>query len=204
MEALERSGRWNMIGSLRGRIVLKAPPRVVLEVSGVGYEIEMPLLSVSRLPPVGAEAFLIIHDVVREEATWLYGFIDETERDLFRLLLRVNGIGPRVALAVLSSLAVPEFVRIIRERDAALLTRVPGIGKKTAERLVLELKDRIQDFAVVDAARPAPAREEAVAGLMALGYRREEVERLLARLDPALPATDLIRESLKIALGGAL
>ncbi|EQD55983.1 holliday junction DNA helicase RuvA, partial [mine drainage metagenome] len=106
-----------MIGSLRGRIVSKAPPRVILEVSGVGYEIEMPLLSVTRLPPVGSETFLIIHDVVREEGTLLYGFIDETERVLFRLLLRVNGIGPKAALAVLSSLSVPEFVRIIRDRD---------------------------------------------------------------------------------------
>ncbi|EQD59262.1 Bacterial DNA recombination protein RuvA [mine drainage metagenome] len=191
-----------MIGSLRGRIVSKAPPRVILEVSGVGYEIEMPLLSVTRLPPVGSETFLIIHDVVREEGTLLYGFIDETERVLFRLLLRVNGIGPKAALAVLSSLSVPEFVRIIRDRDAALLTRVPGIGKKTAERLVLELKDRIQDFSASDLAQPVSSRDQAVAGLIALGYRREEADRLLARLDPALPATDLIRESLKLAFGG--
>ncbi|MHB1543720.1 MAG: Holliday junction branch migration protein RuvA [Gammaproteobacteria bacterium] len=192
-----------MIGSLRGRIVLKAPPRVVLEVSGVGYEIEMPLLSVTRLPPVGAETFLIIHDVVREEGTLLYGFIDETERVLFRQLLRVNGIGPKVALAILSSLPVSDFVRIIRDRDATLLTRVPGVGKKTAERLVLELKDRIQDFAASGGpAEAASSRDQAVSGLIALGYRREEADRLLARLDPALPATDLIREALKLAFGG--
>jgi Holliday junction DNA helicase RuvA len=192
-----------MIGSLRGRIVHKVPPRIVVEVAGVGYEVEMPLLSALRLPPVGSDAFLIIHDLVRDEGTLLYGFVDEEERVLFRLLLRVNGIGPKVALAILSTLPVGEFVRLIRDRDAALLTRVPGVGKKTAERLVLELKDRVQDLA--PAAHPAETgagRDEAASALIALGYRREEADRLLARLDPALPATELIRESLKLALGG--
>ena len=188
-----------MIGSLRGRVVFKAPPRVVLEVSGVGYEIEMPLLSTAHLPPIGVEAFLVIHDLVREEGTLLFGFIDESERILFRLLLRVNGIGPKVALAILSTLPVAEFVRLIRDRDADLLTRVPGVGKKTAERLVLELKDRIQDLTV--STPGGSGRDQAVAGLMALGYRREEADRLLARLDPGLPTTELIRESLKLALG---
>ncbi len=192
-----------MIGYLRGRLALKAPPRVALEVAGVGYELDMPLLSAARLPDVGQDVVVVTHYLVREDGAFLYGFLDEEERVLFRHLLRVSGVGPRVALAILSTFPVDDFVTTIRREDPALLVRVPGIGRKTAERLILELKDRLRDWhpGARGGAASVSARDEALTGLLALGYRREEAERLIARLEGELTATDLIRAALKLSLG---
>ncbi len=192
-----------MIGYLRGRLAVKTPPHVALEVAGIGYELDMPLLSAARLPEVGSEVVLVTHHLVREDGIFLYGFLDEEERVLFRHLLRVSGVGPRVALAILSTFPVGDFVSIIHREDPTLLVRVPGVGKKTAERLVLELRDRLRDWYPGGPGVPPPvsAREEALTGLLALGYRREEAERLLARLEGDFSSTELIRAALKLSLG---
>ncbi|HEY1491351.1 MAG TPA: Holliday junction branch migration protein RuvA, partial [Steroidobacteraceae bacterium] len=132
-----------MIGSLRGRILAKAPPQLTLEVAGVGYEVEAPMSTFFHLPAVGAEVHLLTHLVVREDAHQLYGFATEEERRLFRALIRVSGVGPKIALALLSGVSVADFNRSVQAQDLSTLTRVPGIGRKTAERLIVEMRDRL-------------------------------------------------------------
>lgn len=194
-----------MIGRLRGVVIAKSPPTLVLEVGGVGYEIEAPMSTFYELPPVGQSATLHTHLVVREDAHLLYGFSRESQRRLFRALLKVNGVGPRVALAVLSGLSDQEFLRCVANEDIARLTRVPGIGRKTAERLVVELRDKLGDQAKpgdrADASSPeAPADpvSEAISALIALGYKPQEANRAVHGVaSEGLACEEIIRQALK-------
>jgi holliday junction DNA helicase RuvA len=192
-----------VIGHLRGRLVRKAPPALIVDVNGVGYELEAPMSTFYRLPELGAEVELHTHLVVREDAHLLYGFATEDERRLFRDLLRVTGIGPKIGLALLSGIDVDTFMRCVEAQDAEALTRIPGIGRKTAERLLVEMRDRIRALGQMPAVSPRAdggARAEAYAALVALGYRPVEVNRLLQSVDQEGAATEeLIRRALQAA-----
>ncbi len=196
-----------MIGSLRGRLQSKQPPWIVIDVGGVGYEVETPMSTFFDLPEVGAEISLLTHFLVRDDAQQLFGFGSEPERRLFRNLLKVSGVGARMALAILSGISVDGFRRCVETEDAASLVKVPGIGKKTAERLIVEMRDRVGPgddgkgrVAPGEAAAPADARSEATTALMALGYSAAEVNRLLRSVDTAgLGAEDIIRQALRQA-----
>ncbi len=199
-----------MIGRLRGEIVMKRPPHLLVDVNGVGYELEAPMSTFYELPAVGAAVLLHTHLVVREDAHVLYGFAREAERGLFRSLLRVSGVGPKMALAILSGMNADEFARCVQRDDTAALSRLPGIGKKTAERLIVEMRDRLsrlEDEAFVAVARPqsagggAPsAVEDAVSALIALGYKAPEASRMVrAVAAEGQGSEDLIRAALKAA-----
>lgn len=200
-----------MIGFLRGILVHKEPPRLVVEVSGVGYEVEAPMSTWTRLPAIGEQVQLRTHLIIREDQHLLYGFATEAERRLFRDLLKVSGVGARIGLAILSGMTVEEFVQCVQTRDTAVLTRVPGVGRKTAERLVVELRDRIEEMAtagVVGAAMAsAPAsgpavtpQSEALNALVSLGYKPAEARRMIEQARPDGDTTaDLLRAALKSA-----
>jgi Holliday junction DNA helicase RuvA len=194
-----------MIGHLRGRLVRKAPPALIVDVGGVGYELEAPMSTFYRLPEVGSEVELHTHLVVREDAHLLYGFSTEIERRLFRDLLRVTGIGPKIGLALLSGMDVDTFLFCVEAQDVDALTRIPGIGRKTAERLLIEMRDRIRALGQMPSAtsrpdQPAGAQAEAFAALVALGYRPAEVTRLLKSVDNEGAGTEeLIRRALQAA-----
>ncbi|MGE0030316.1 MAG: Holliday junction branch migration protein RuvA [Steroidobacteraceae bacterium] len=194
-----------MIGHLRGRLVRKAPPALIVDVGGVGYELEAPMSTFYRLPEVGSEVELHTHLVVREDAHLLYGFSTENERRLFRDLLRVTGIGPKIGLALLSGMDVDTFLFCVEAQDVDALTRIPGIGRKTAERLLIEMRDRIRALGQMPSAtprtgQPAGAQAEAFAALVALGYRPAEVTRLLKSVDNEGAGTEeLIRRALQAA-----
>ncbi len=192
-----------MIGSLRGRIASKAPPQLTLEVGGVGYEVEAPLSTFFHLPAVGAEVHLLTHLVVREDAHVLYGFATEEERRLFRSLIKVSGVGPKIALALLSGISVSDFHACIQSQDTAALTRVPGIGRKTAERLIVEMRDRLTapELAGQGLGGAVSPEAEAYDALVALGYRPAEATRLLKAAGPGTQSTEeLIRRALKGAV----
>ena len=190
-----------MIGFLRGTLISKRPPSLTLDVGGVGYELEAPMSTFYRLPDTGQPLSLITHLVVREDAHILFGFFTEAERALFRNLLKVSNVGPRIALGVLSGMSVDGFYHCIRDKDLVSLTKVPGVGRKTAERLLLELADRLPESLGTDtAALPArsPAEGEAHGALLALGYKPGEVVRMLKDLDSVrLSTEEMIREALK-------
>jgi Holliday junction DNA helicase RuvA len=190
-----------MIGFLRGTLIVKRPPLLTLDVGGVGYELEAPMSTFYRLPETGQTLSLVTHLVVREDAHALYGFFTEAERALFRNLLKVSNVGPRIALGVLSGMSVDGFYQCVRDKDLVSLTKVPGVGRKTAERLLLEMADRLPEALGADAAAlPArsPAEGEAHGALLALGYKPGEVVRMLKDLDGAqLSTEDMIREALK-------
>lgn len=194
-----------MIGHLRGRLVRKAPPALIVDVGGVGYELEAPMSTFYRLPELGSEVELHTHLVVRDDAHLLYGFATEDERRLFRDLLRVTGIGPKIGLALLSGIDVETFMRCVETEDADALTRVPGIGRKTAERLLIEMRDRIRALgqlpsAAAKSSGTGGARAEAYAALVALGYRPVEVNRLLQGVEQEGAGTEeLIRRALQAA-----
>ena len=194
-----------MIGHLRGRLVRKAPPALIVDVNGVGYELEAPMSTFYRLPELGSEVELRTHLVVREDAHLLYGFATEDERRLFRDLLRVTGIGPKIGLALLSGIDVDTFMRCVEAQDVDVLTRIPGIGRKTAERLLVEMRDRIRALGQLPSSAPrldpgAGARAEAYAALVALGYRPVEVNRLLQSVEQEGAGTEeLIRRALQAA-----
>jgi Holliday junction DNA helicase RuvA len=194
-----------VIGHLRGRLVRKAPPALILDVNGVGYELEAPMSTFYRLPELGSDVELHTHLVVREDAQLLYGFATEDERRLFRDLLRVTGIGPKIGLALLSGIDVETFMRCVESEDAAALTRIPGIGRKTAERLLIEMRDRIRALgqlppAAARSSAGSGARAEAFAALVALGYRPVEVNRLLQGVEQEGAGTEeLIRRALQAA-----
>ncbi len=195
-----------MIGSLRGRIASKAPPQLTLEVAGVGYELEAPMSTFFHLPAVGAEVHLLTHLVVREDAHVLYGFGSEDERRLFRGLIKVSGVGPKIALALLSGMSVVEFSQAVQSQDVGALTRVPGIGRKTAERLVVEMRDRLVAPLLLTGGAPGVAvaaspENEAYDALIALGYRPPEATRLLKAAGPGTHSTEeLIRRALRSAV----
>ncbi|HEV2333758.1 MAG TPA: Holliday junction branch migration protein RuvA [Gammaproteobacteria bacterium] len=192
-----------MIGFLRGVILRKQPPHLLVEVHGVGYEVEAPMSTFYDLPDAGAEVTLFTHLVVREDAQVLFGFGTEAERRFFRSLIRVNGVGPKLALTILSGISVDGFVRCVRENDAAALTRLPGIGKKTAERLVVEMRDRLDETGVPAAATGAKAnpRDEALSALISLGYKPQEASAMLQGIkETGLSSEELIRRALQSAL----
>ncbi|MEX2496449.1 MAG: Holliday junction branch migration protein RuvA [Woeseia sp.] len=196
-----------MIGSLRGRLASKQPPWIIVECAGVGYEIETPMSTFLDLPQLGAEVFLHTHLHVREDAQSLFGFGTGEERQLFRALLKVSGVGAKMALAILSAMTVADFHRAVQQEMSAMLVKIPGVGRKTAERLIIEMRDRL-DAAFVSpgaAGRAAPpdARSEAFDALIALGYKPREVKSLLAQLDiEGMPAEDIIRSALRQAVTG--
>jgi Holliday junction DNA helicase RuvA len=197
-----------MIGRLRGILASKQPPWLVVDVGGVGYELEAPMSTFYELPEAGREVVLFTHYAVREDAVALYGFHREAERALFRTLLKVSGIGAKTALAILSGAGVDEFARLVQGGDVAALTRIPGIGKKTAERIVVELRDRVDGIAaggpaLAGMAVPVPAdpAAEATVALQALGYKPAEVARLVARVaETGDSAETIIRKALRAAL----
>jgi len=193
-----------MIGYLRGVLRRKEPPALLLEVGGVGYELEAPMTTFYELPAVGETVALHTHLVVREDAHLLYGFARESQRRQFRALLKVNGVGPRVALAVLSGLNETELTRCVLHEDIARLTQVPGIGRKTAERLIVELRDRLaNEPAIAPAATSvAPAERdplaEAVSALIALGYKAPEASRAVRAVSSqGLSTEEIIRQALQ-------
>ncbi|HEU4662647.1 MAG TPA: Holliday junction branch migration protein RuvA [Dokdonella sp.] len=196
-----------MIGRLRGVLVAKQPPWLVLDVGGVGYELEAPMSTFFDLPELGREVSLCTHYAVKEDTVALYGFLREAERSLFRTVQKVSGVGARIALSVLSGVSVDEFARLVQGGDVAALTRIPGIGKKTAERMVVELRDRVDGLgggaamAIGGGAGALDPVAEAGVALQALGYKPAEVTRLVR--DAAAPgdrAEDIIRKALKAAL----
>ena len=194
-----------MIGSLRGRLAAKHAPHIVLECNGVGYEVETPMSTFLDLPATGAELFLHTHLLVREDAQILYGFATDEERSLFRTLLRVNRVGAKMALGVLSAMTASDFRRCVEYEDAATLSKVPGIGKKTAERLIMEMRDKVDHVGAPSlpgqtVSVEASARSEAFDALVTLGYKANEVNKLLGKLDiEDDSAEDIIRKALKQA-----
>lgn len=201
-----------MIGRIRGTLIEKHPPKLLLDVNGVGYELEAPMTTFYKLPDINAELSLHTHLIVREDAHLLFGFSTETERSLFRRLIKVNGVGAKLALAILSGCDSDEFVNCVRNGDAARLTRLPGVGKKIAERLVIEMRDRLSDWGQSEAppagVNPVPDPEDrsdviadAIAGLVALGYKPQEASRNVHAVANADLSTEaIIRLALKTAL----
>ena len=190
-----------MIGSLRGRIAAKTPPQLMIDVGGVGYELEAPMSTFFHLPAVGQEVSLLTHLVVREDAHMLYGFATQDERRLFRNLLKVSGVGPKIALALLSGISVEAFAQCILNEDVDALIRVPGIGRKTAERLFVEMRDRVAHLeGGPGTARGAVAspESEALGALIGLGYKPAEAARLLKAVESGVHTTEeLIRRALQ-------
>ncbi|MEW5838162.1 MAG: Holliday junction branch migration protein RuvA [Pseudomonadota bacterium] len=196
-----------MIGRLKGTLISKQPPWLLVDVNGVGYEVEAPMSSIYDLPMSGQEVTLLIHTVVREDAFLLYGFLRETERSLFRNLLKISGVGAKLALAILSGMSAQEFADAVQRNDVSTLIRLPGIGRKTAERLIIEMRDRLGGLegASLPGATPGAARgalDEAISALEALGYKPVEAARM-ARAVPdtaGLEAGEIIRAALKQAV----
>ncbi len=199
-----------MIGYLRGRLAAKHPPQLVVDVGGVGYELEAPMSTFYGLPATGTEVNLFTHLVVREDAHILFGFATERERRLFRELLKVSNVGPKLALALLSGMNVESFLACIEAQDVDSLVRIPGVGRKTGERLVVEMRDRIKAFGQLAGVVPAVAgmtaesaagpQGEAFSALVALGYKPAEVVRLLKNVDESAKTTEeIIRRALQAA-----
>jgi Holliday junction DNA helicase RuvA len=194
-----------VIGFLKGRLAVKQPPMLMVDVNGVGYEMEAPMSTFYGLPATGEPVALFTHLVVREDAHILYAFGTDGERRLFRGLLKVSGVGPKIALGILSGASVDDFLRTVEAEDIAMLTRIPGIGRKTAERVIIEMRDSVKKLSV-PAAGGSPAgmgttpQSEAFSALIALGYKPPEVVRLLKAVDePDLATTEIIRRALKSA-----
>lgn len=197
-----------MIGRLRGRVVAKQAPELLLEVGGVGYDVLAPMTTFYRLAAMGEEVVLHTHLVVREDAHLLFGFATQEERTLFRELIKVNGIGPKLALAILSGIEGEAFVRCVQDGDTATLTRIPGVGKKTAERLVVEMRDRLKAVGEANlkggapsfiTAVPATPAQDAQSALEALGYKPAEAAKAVAAVnrEEGLASEELIRRALK-------
>lgn len=201
-----------MIGSLRGILLEKHPPLLLIDVHGVGYEVHAPMTSFYQLPPIGSEVLLHTHFVVRDDAQLLFGFVDKQTRELFRELIRVNGLGPKMALAILSALDTDELILCVQQKNLNTLVRVPGIGRKTAERLLVELRDRVDhwtsksDLSETQIARTgskssAPSiRQDAESALLALGYKPQEAEKAIQNVlkeHEADSSEELIRLALK-------
>lgn len=196
-----------MIGRLCGKLIIKRAPHLLVDVNGVGYEVDAPMSSFYALPELGDEVTLFTHMIVREDAQLLYGFVTEAERSFFRKLIKINGVGAKMALVILSGMAVDAFVRCIQEGDVAGLVRLPGVGKKTAERLIVELKDKLQ--AEMESSLPAGAVleiaakinnpvDDALSALIALGYKASEAARMVKRIAcEGLASEEIIRQALK-------
>ena len=195
-----------MIGRLKGILISKQPPALLLDVQGVGYEVDAPMSTFYQLPEVGEEVVLHTHLIVREDAQLLCGFASENERRMFRALIKINGVGAKLALAILSGMSADEFARCIHDNDTAGLTRLPGVGRKTAERLIVEMKDRLSDWhegiesiAANDASvSGGEGTREAVSALIALGYKPQEASKMVSKVDSEnLSSEDIIKAALK-------
>ena len=197
-----------MIGRLKGILISKQPTALMVEVNGIGYELEAPMSTFYELPELGREVILITHYAVKEDAVALYGFIREAERSLFRALLKVSGVGAKTALSILSGVSVTDFARLVHGGEVSAFIRIPGIGKKTAERILLEMRDRIDGLGLAGgrsshgpAAIANDPMAEATAALIQFGYKPVEITRLLkAAAEPDDSAETLIRKALKAAL----
>lgn len=198
-----------MIGRLWGVLVEKHPPWLLVDVGGVGYEVEAPMSTIYELPALNEKVTLYTHLAVKDDAHSLYGFISDQERTLFRSLIRISGIGPRTALGILSGIRPEEFIRCIEHEDTKTLTRLPGIGKKTAERLLIEMRDRVKTLNVAPgpvSGRPAfvaaadDPQSEAISALIALGYKPAEAARLLQGIDDGMTTEQMIRLALQKAV----
>ncbi len=189
-----------MIGRLSGILLQKNPPQILLEVQGVGYEVDVPMSTFYDLPAPGQPVALFTHLVVREDAHLLFGFLTEAERALFRQLLKISGVGPRLALSVLSGLSVNDLADAVARQDSARLTRIPGVGKKTAERLLLELKEKLAPLTGVAPAAggPATGTNEISHALAGLGYNDRETSWAIKQLPAALSLEEGIRQALKL------
>ncbi len=198
-----------MIGRLRGTLLEKQPPQILLDVNGVGYDVSAPMTTFYELPATGSEIILHTHLAVSEHSHVLYGFLRESDRLLFRTLIKVSGVGPKLALAILSGMSADEFVGCVRSGDSVALTRLPGVGKKTAERLVVEMKDRLKDWqgvavsaeGVTQAIMPATdSVKDAISALVSLGYKPQEASRMVSQIEcDGLASEEIIRLALKSA-----
>lgn len=207
-----------MIGRLNGIVAEKQPPLLVLEVGGVGYEVQMPMTSFYQMPAVGEQVIIHTHFVVREDAQLLYGFAQKIERELFRQIIKANGVGPKLGLAILSGMSAPEFVQLVINGDSSALVKLPGIGLKTAERLIIDLKDRLKNFTLaeqnalgdlsqsnedlgstfVDA---IDVEQDAIDALLALGYKQVQATKVVKRVKlPEMDSEELIKAALKSML----
>jgi Holliday junction DNA helicase RuvA len=198
-----------MIGRLTGILLEKQPPHLLLDVQGVGYELDAPMSTFYKFPALGQLVTLHTHMVVREDAQLLYAFVEKRERDIFRELIRLNGVGPKLALALMSGLDVDELVRAVQAQDTSALVRVPGVGKKTAERLLIELRDRLKAWEALPGTfkplaseggvqAPASQTSDAVSALISLGYKPQEASRAVAAVEEdGMSSEELIRRALK-------
>ncbi len=205
-----------MIGRLRGTLVEKLPPEILIECAGIGYEVTMPMTSIYALPELEQQAIIYTHFVVREDAQLLYGFANKVERKLFRLLIKVNGVGPKLALAILSGMSADQFVSCVMHDDLSTIVKIPGVGKKTAERLLIEMRDRLKDWhsdseiQLTDAMPLTPvngtslttnAKGDAINALVSLGYTQGQADKAIkAVFSPQMDSEDLIRDALKAML----
>ena len=209
-----------MIGRLKGEIIYKKPPQLLIDVNGVGYEVDAPMTTFYELPETGKTAILLTHMVVREDAQLLYGFATDGEREMFRQLIKINGVGPKLALTILSGISSAQLARCVSDHDVISLVKLPGVGKKTAERLIIELADKLKFFAQpeseiemgqIDSAGQAGnqpvTREnpiiEAESALIALGYKSAEATRMIKSIDTkGLSSEQVIRQALQSAASG--
>lgn len=201
-----------MIGFLQGKLLFKAPPQLVLDVNGVGYELEAPMTTFYDLPVSGQPVKLFTHLIVREDAHVLFGFATQTERTLFRALIKVNGVGPKLALTILSGQSVADFYRCIEDHDVSALVRLPGVGQKTAERLIVEMRGRLPNLDNLDDTKPLLAeqrsvelpfqhRQEAISALCALGYKSQDASRMIQAIKDNFDSSEAyIRAALKGAV----
>ena len=203
-----------MIGRLRGILLEKQPPELLIEVSGIGYEVQMPMSCFYELPEIGAEATVYTHFVVREDAQLLYGFNSVKERALFREVIKANGVGPKLGLAILSGMTAAQFVSCVEREDISTLVKLPGVGKKTAERLVVEMKDRLKGWGAGDLFTPATdtapmgnqvqsepvqnSQDEAVSALISLGYKPQSASKVVSQVaKEGMTSESIIRDALK-------
>ncbi|MEM6581913.1 MAG: Holliday junction branch migration protein RuvA [Pseudomonadota bacterium] len=205
-----------MIGRIRGTLVQKQPPDILVEVAGVGYELQVPMTTLFQLPEVGTEVSLVTHFVVREDAQLLYGFIDDRDRRLFRQLIKVSGVGPKLGLTILSGMDSSHFAKCVQRDDISSLVALPGVGKKTAERLLIEMRDKLNDWFGADDGAEPPAEDQpeskvssdmisdAEGALIALGYRPQEASKMVMAVndDSIVSSEELIRQALKSVVKG--
>jgi len=186
-----------VIGRIAGKLLAKHPPQILVDVQGVGYELDVPVSTLYQLPATGSDVTLLTHLIVREDAHQLYGFATEGERTLFRKLIRISGIGARIALAVLSGMSVADLRDAVSRQETGRLTKIPGIGKKTAERLLLELKDKLDVAVIAVRSETDGAGADVINALLALGYSDKEAQFAVRNIDSGLSVTEGIRQALR-------
>ena len=202
-----------MIGRLKGILLTKQPPTLLLDVKGVGYEVDAPMSTFYQLPEINQEVVLHTHLVVREDVQQLCGFATEAERSMFRSLIKINGVGPKLALSILSAISADDFARCIQDNDTTTLVRLPGVGKKTAERLVIEMRDKLKDWqagssligksseGLIEVEHKGDPVHEAVSALIALGYKPPQASRMVSQIDNHdLSSEEIIRDALKASI----